>query len=198
MTALSELSIPERHRTVTADFTGLVDRVADWDAPAPVADWDAREVVRHLVEWLPGMLAGGSPVRLEVAASVDDDPVASWRQLSEQVQSLLDDPATSGLTYRSQMFDDMSVPAVIDQFWTPDVYMHSWDLARASGQQIDLDPQFATGLRTGMEQMGPALRESGQFGEQQPIPDDADEIDRLIAFIGRNPRWTPAGADSAE
>lgn len=191
MTTLSDLSIPDRHRAVASDFTTLVERVTDWDVPAPVEGWDAREIVRHLVEWLPGMLAGGSPVRLEDAPGVDDDPVVAWRHLSDQVQELLDDPETVGITYSSQMFDDMAVPAVIDQFWTPDVFMHSWDLARATGQSVDLDPRFAAGLHHGLAQMGPALRDSGQFGEQQPVPAGADEIDQLIAFIGRDPRWVP-------
>ena len=33
------------HRRVAADFTKVVDGVTDWDAPAPVEGWAARDVV---------------------------------------------------------------------------------------------------------------------------------------------------------
>ncbi|MDQ6849979.1 MAG: maleylpyruvate isomerase N-terminal domain-containing protein, partial [Actinomycetota bacterium] len=39
-----------RHRAVTAGFTARVRGASDWDAPAPVAGWRARDVVGHLVE----------------------------------------------------------------------------------------------------------------------------------------------------
>ena len=35
------------------------------------------------------------------------------------------------------------------------------------------------------------IQGSGQFGEQQPVPDDATTQERFFAFIGRDPRWTP-------
>lgn len=192
MTVLNDLSVADRYRAVAADFTRLLAGVADWEAPTPVQEWDVREIVRHLVDWLPGLLAAGSPIQLAAVPGVDDDPVAAWRQLDEQVQVVLDDPGTAGTSYRSQMFGEMTVATLIDQFWTPDVFMHSWDLARATGQQANLEPRYAAGLHRGMARMGPALRESGQFGEQQPVPDDADEVDELVAFIGRDPRWRPS------
>ena len=49
----------EFHRWVAAGFTARVEGTVDWDAPAPVQGWTARDVVGHLVEWFPGFLAGG-------------------------------------------------------------------------------------------------------------------------------------------
>ena len=46
-------------------------------------------------------------------------------------------------------------------------------------------------LLAGMSSMEEVIRESGQFGEQQPLPPGSTDQERLIAFIGRNPRWTP-------
>ena len=48
----------EHHRRVAARFTDVVTGVTDWDAPAPVDGWVARDVVRHLVTWLPGQMIG--------------------------------------------------------------------------------------------------------------------------------------------
>ena len=45
------------HRAVAGPFTQLVRGAADWEAPAPVEGWAARDVVRHLAEWFPEMQA---------------------------------------------------------------------------------------------------------------------------------------------
>ena len=47
-----------------AAFTDRVRGTRDWDAPAPVAGWTARDVVGHLTEWLPAFLAGGAGIEL--------------------------------------------------------------------------------------------------------------------------------------
>ena len=36
------------------------------------------------------------------------------------------------------------------------------------------------------------LRDSGQYGPAVPVPDDAPDADRLLGFIGRDPRGAPA------
>ena len=51
------MSAAEHHRTVAAAFTERVHGTRDWDVPAPVEGWTARDVVEHLVRWLPGLLA---------------------------------------------------------------------------------------------------------------------------------------------
>ena len=63
----------QRHREIGRVFTDKVNGTRSWDVPAPVPDWTARDIVRHLVEWLPPFLAGGSSVRLPTVPSVDDD-----------------------------------------------------------------------------------------------------------------------------
>lgn len=190
-TPLFELSIPERYRAIAATFTDRVRGTTDWDAPTPVEEWQARDIVGHLIGWLPGMIGGGSSVTFEPVPSVQDDPVAAWTAFDAQVQALLDDPATNELIYSSQGIGTKPVPEVIDQYFASDVHFHTWDLSRASGQPDGLDPEFIAGAYAGMQQMGEMIRASGQFGEQQPVPEDATVQEQFIAFIGRHPRWTP-------
>ena len=64
--------------------------------------------------------------------------------------------------------------------------MHTWDLARATGQDERLDPEFCATLLAGMEPMDEILRQSGQYGPRVPVPDDADVQTRMLAFIGRD------------
>jgi uncharacterized protein (TIGR03086 family) len=190
--ALSDLSPAERHRHIAATFTERVRAAKHWDAPSPVADWKARDVVRHLVEWLPSFLAAGAAVELPSGPSVDDDPVAAWQAHCDGVQALLDDPATPQRMLVNRHIGEVPLHQAIDQFYTSDVFMHTWDLARATGQDDRLDIEFCAMLLAGMEPMDDMLRASGQYGPRVPTPDDADAQTRLMAFIGRDPFWTPA------
>ncbi|GAA0448682.1 hypothetical protein Aca07nite_79740 [Actinoplanes capillaceus] len=184
---LAELSPAERHREIAAGFTARVTGAQAWDAPAPVAGWTARDVVRHLVEWLPGFLASGSEVTLPPVPSVDADPVAAWQAHHTAVQAVLDDPKTADRTLTNPHLGELPLDQAIDRFYTTDVFMHTWDLARATGQDESLDPVYAALLLSGMEPIDEMLRASGQYGPKVPVPADADPVTRLIGFIGRNP-----------
>jgi uncharacterized protein (TIGR03086 family) len=173
-------------REVAAAFTQRVRGVPPerWEDPAPCEGWVARDVVRHLVEWVTGFLEHGAGVRLDPVPSVDDDPVAAWEAFTGQVQGLLDDPATSTVTYSGPP-GELPLDAAIDQFVTNDVFLHTWDLARATGQDERLDPGRCAEMLAGMEPWDEALRTSGHYGPRQPVADDADAQTQLLAFIGR-------------
>jgi uncharacterized protein (TIGR03086 family) len=179
----------KNHAETAAGFTARVEGATAkaWDAQSPVKAWKARDVVRHLVTWLPGFLEGGSDVRLEAAPSVDDDPVAAWLTHVERVQQLLDDPATDDKVYSSQFMGDMPLAQAIDQFYTVDVFMHTWDLARATGQDEKLDEERCKAIYEGMQPVEELMRSSGQFGARVDVPDTASYQDKLLGFIGRQP-----------
>ncbi|MFW6775505.1 TIGR03086 family metal-binding protein [Nocardioides sp. CPCC 205120] len=178
------------HAAAVANLSTIVDGVTDWDAPTPVAEWRARDVVGHLVEWLPGFL-GGSGVELPGGPGAATDPVAAWRHHSVAVQDLLDDPASDALVLANPHVGELPVPVAIDRFYTTDVFLHAWDLARSSGQPHGLDPQWCAAVLAGMEPAEAMLRASGQFGERVAVPDDAPAPERLMAFLGRDPAWRP-------
>jgi uncharacterized protein (TIGR03086 family) len=183
----------ERHRRFAGAFTDRVVGTRDWDAPAPVPGWTARDVVDHLVTWLPGLLGAGG-VTLPAGPAVAEDPVGAWQRHAEAVQELLDDPGTAQRDFSHPMLGDRKLAETIDSFYTADVFMHTWDLARATGQDETLDPAFCATLLAGMEQMEEIIRSSGQYGPRVPVPDDADIQTRLLGFIGRDPAWSPTPA----
>jgi uncharacterized protein (TIGR03086 family) len=144
-------------------------------------------VVRHLVEWLPAFLAAGAGIQLPAGPSVDDDPVAAWHEHCAAVQALLDDPETAQRLLVDRHVGEVPVDQAIDRFYTTDVFMHTWDLARATGQDERLDPDECAVLLAGMEPFEDMIRASGQYGPRVPTPDDADAQTRLLGFIGRDP-----------
>jgi len=144
-------------------------------------------VVRHLVEWFPGFLKAGAGVNLPKGPSVDDDPVAAWTVHSDGVQALLDDPATSARVLADPHVGELPLDRAVDQFYTADVFLHTWDLARATGQDEHLDPDRCAVMLEGMLPFDDALRASGHYGPRVEVADDADAQTRLLAFIGRTP-----------
>ena len=160
----------------------------DWSRAAPVAGWTARDVVAHLVDWLPGFVSHAGVTLTPVA--VADDPAAAWRQRAEEVQRVIEQQGDA--VYASPMLGEMPLASAIGQFYTNDVWMHSWDLARALGVEIDLGEERCAATLAGMAPMDDLLRSSGQFGPQVPVAADASPQDRLIGFIGRDPSWRPA------
>ncbi|MEK4241892.1 TIGR03086 family metal-binding protein [Janibacter sp. FSL W8-0316] len=191
MTSLSSLSVADRYRSAADAFARRVAGTTDWDAPTPVAQWRARDVVGHLTTWLPALLASGCEVRLSPVPSADVDPVGAWAGLDAQLRSLLDDPATEQVVFEHEHIGRMQLPQMLDQFFTSDVVFHTWDLARATGQDDRLDQDYLAEALAGMQAQAEMIRASGQFGEQQTEPDDASVQERFFAFIGRDPRWSP-------
>lgn len=191
--AISELPA-ERHRQIAGLFTDRVRGTRSWDVPSPVAEWTARDVVRHLTEWFPSFLAAGAGVELPAGPSVDKDPVAAWQVHCDGVQALLDDPETAHRELTNPHIGTLPLDTAVDQFYTADVFMHTWDLARATGQDDRLDTGFCARLLGGMEPIQETLASSGQFGARVKVPDDADTQTKLIGLIGRDPFWQRADA----
>ena len=178
-----------RHRLIADDFADRVHGTGDWSAAAPVPGWAARDVVVHLVEWLPGFVASGSDIRLPDVPPPAEQPGPAWDAHQRAVQDLLDDPTTAGVEFANPHIGSMPLAQAIDRFYTSDVFMHTWDLARATSQDDRLDPELCAVLLSGMEPTEELMRSSGQFGARVPVADDADPQTRLIGFIGRDPAW---------
>jgi uncharacterized protein (TIGR03086 family) len=182
-------SLSARFADVSSAFTDRVAGVPEgaWEDEAPCEGWVARDVVRHLVEWVPGFLASGTDLTLAPGPSVDDDPLAAWTNLRSQLQALLDDPSQAASTFSHPRAGTHRLDEAIGMFVLGDVLVHTWDLARATGQDEALDPEEVRGMLAGVEAMGDALAESGQYGRPVPVPEGADAQTRLIAFTGRTP-----------
>jgi uncharacterized protein (TIGR03086 family) len=178
----------DRYRKVAAAFTERVRAVPPerWDDPAPCEGGVARDVVRHLVEWVPAFFFGTWDLEPLSAPPVDDDPAAAWLALDRAVQTALDDPEVAG-SERDTRMGRATFAATLDTICTSDVLIHTWDLARATGLDERLDEDEVHRMLDGIEPMDEALRSSGHYGPRVEVPGDADEQTRLLAFLGRRP-----------
>ena len=180
--------IGERYRKVAGHFTQRVRSVPDtaWDKPAPCDGWVARDVVRHLVEWVPSFFKGTLDLEFPDAPSIDDDPAGAWLALSDALQAALDDPDVASREFEMRM-GRYRIDDAIGMFCIGDILVHTWDLARATGLDEALDADEVHRLFEGMEPIDELLRQSGHYGPRVEVPADAAEQTKLIAFTGRRP-----------
>lgn len=181
--------IADRYRNVAGRFTRVAIAVPDeaWENHAPCEGWVARDVVQHLIDWIPPFLKSGAAIELAEGPSVDDDPVAAWVALSDSIQALLDDPKIATGEFSHERAGRHTIEDAVEMFFMNDVLIHTWDLARATAGDESLDADEVHRMLSGVEPYDEMLRSSGQYGPRVAVPDDADEQTRLIAFMGREP-----------
>jgi len=180
--------IADRYRRVATEFTARVRAVPDgaWENPAPCEGWVARDVIRHLVEWMPGLYFESAGLSAPDIPPPDDDPVAAWLALDRALQAALEDPDVATRGFDSPM-GPTTVEQIIDMTGTPDVLVHTWDLARATGQDEQLLADEVHRVYESSLPYDQALRDSGHYGPKVVVPEEADEQTKLIAFTGRQP-----------
>jgi uncharacterized protein (TIGR03086 family) len=185
----------DRFRRLAAGFTNVVAAVPEsaWTNPSPCQGWAARDVVRHLVEWIPGpgFLLGTYGIEIDDLPSVDTDPLGAWVAVRDAVQAGLDDPATAQRVEDCGPLGRLTFEAAVDITCATDVFVHTWDLAQAAGIDAALDDDE---LRRQLDtiasippQVDDAMRSSGHYGPRLDTADDADPITVVMAFYGRRP-----------
>jgi uncharacterized protein (TIGR03086 family) len=178
--------ITERYERVTGRFTDVVRAVpaGAWDNPSPCAGWTARDVVGHLTQWVPGFF-GTQGVDFPPVPSVADDPVGAWETVQATIGMALADPAMAAKPVETP-FSTQTLAETVDMIVTGDVFTHTWDLARATGQDDTLDPEQLQRMIAGMGSIPEEVfRADGMFGPAIDVPSDADEQTRFLAYVGR-------------
>lgn len=178
-------------------FSDLADRFGSvldgasrrWEAPTPCPGWTVRDVVAHVVGAERGFLDGQG---IDVGPPPDlADPVAGWReQAAAVVAALTDDVAQRPY---DGFFGPTTVGATVVDFYAWDLAVHAWDVAVATGQGWDVDDEEAADLDRAAQAWGGALHAEGICAPARPVADDAPARERLLARLGRDPRWTPPG-----
>jgi uncharacterized protein (TIGR03086 family) len=160
-----------------------------WSNQSPCTEWKARDVANHMIggaKMLTGAVKGAG---MDPAALAGDlagsDPAASYKAATDEAMTALrGDPGFVGRTVKLP-FGEMP-GAVVAGLFTTDHFTHAWDVAKATGQNTDLDPQMAQALLGVAKQtIGPDLRHPGVFGPEQPARADSPNADQLAAYLGR-------------
>jgi uncharacterized protein (TIGR03086 family) len=162
----------------------------DFELPTPCPDWNVRQLINHMVGALVMFrdvaVNGEADPSLFERDLIGDNPADSFENASREaiaawrVEGRLDGAA-------KLPFGEFPAPFAL-QLPAMDMVVHGWDLARATGQDVAWDAALVADTLTFSEATftAPEFRGS-DFGSPVPVPDDADGITRLVAFLGRNP-----------
>lgn len=177
--------ISARYARLSDDFAATVAAVpADrWSSPSPCETWDARDVVRHVVD-TQKMFLGLVGRELGAVPSVDESPAAAWDAARAVVQADLDDPERADTEFDGY-FGRTSFARAVDRFVNFDLVVHRWDLARAAGLDERLDPEDVRWAHDNAAAFGDAMRRGNVCGPEVTPPEGADAQTRLLAFLGR-------------
>lgn len=162
--------------------------------PTPCAFWTVRQVANHIVEganWFALCVNAGEAPDPDPTHGVDyaaGDLVGSY---DEGVAASLAAFAAPGAQERTIKLPFGELPgAMFMGIATNDIVTHGWDLAKATGQTIDVDPTLAAQLLDQMRSFADGIRGPegvGAFGSEVAVPEAAPPIDRLVAYLGRQP-----------
>ena len=184
--------LPRVHRFALAETEQIVARVvpAQWRDPTPCSEWDVRALLEHIVRenlWAVALMAGrtiqevGDRLEGDVLGA---DPLRAYQVSARAAAELFEEP---GALERPVAVSYGPVPGRVylgHRFL--DALVHGWDLARATGQRVQLDPGLVEALwQLVVEPEGTAGQPSDWFGPEVPVADEADLQTRLLARLGR-------------
>ena len=180
---MSEMT--DRWQMVAAGFGDRVRSVpADqWSAATPCVDWTARDIVGHVVGYYRS-LAGEVTAEGPGPMGNDEEPAAAWNQAYQRLQSLAQDPAALA-TEVSSPTGPSPLEQVLGTIVSMDTHVHTWDLGRAMGQDVQLDPGVVALIRQMLEPIDDLIRQPGIYGPKIEPPAGADEQTQLLCFLGR-------------
>ena len=155
-----------------------------WTSPSPCVEWNASEVVAHVVDFSAQVLLERAGIDDAPRFSAFAEPLDAFLATRAVVEGVLDDPATE--------------PAVISYLqWSIsfDLPQHGWDLAMATGQDPTIAPEelellWGSGDPDAFERAFGWQRENGWYGPPVEVPEDAPLQDRVLGVLGRDPNWS--------
>ncbi|MVA76700.1 TIGR03086 family protein [Auraticoccus sp. F435] len=171
-----------------ARFTAVLQGAAGrWDAVTPCDGWTVRDVVDHVVETQRDFLTRHDlPLP---ARTPDQDPAATWQTHRAAVEALLAGEGVAARRYDG-WFGPTTIGDTMVDFYGWDLLVHGWDVARATGQELVWPDELVADLEATADGWGDSLYGEGICRPPVELTGDATPQDRLLARLGRDPRWT--------
>lgn len=178
---LDELSAAEASLALCQSVLRGIDD-AHGSASTPCAKFSVDEVIEHLVGSVTNLgTAAGAP-----AGATADATASREQRVAGAAQVTLEAWRRRGID-GSVSIGPRELPAAFAAaILSLEFLVHAWDLARATGQRVEVDEalgEYVLGVARQMIQ--PAARDGDWFAAEVEVGPDADVLDRLAAFTGR-------------
>jgi uncharacterized protein (TIGR03086 family) len=185
----------EIHQRAVAQTESIVAAVvpAQFGRPTPCAEYDVHALLSHTVGGLNRIaIVGEGGDALAIPARADGVPDDGW----------LDAYQAAAARARAAWADDARLDALVEVPWgkvpgriavsgyVQEITVHGWDLAKATGQPAELDPEIASWVLAVAQRILPPEPRGGAeipFGPVVDVPADAGVYAQLAAWLGRQP-----------
>jgi uncharacterized protein (TIGR03086 family) len=151
----------------------------------PCAEWDVRSLINHVIGQLgslEGKVRGTKPVHAAAPGALPEGD-----QVGERPLAAFTDAASGALdSFDSEDALKRAGPTLTAI--AADVFVHGWDLARATGRRVEFDDELAEHFLAFVHRGITDENRSPFFGDATDAPEAAPATVRLIAFLGRDPR----------
>lgn len=160
------------------------------DNDTPCQSWKVRDVVNHVVG---NSLWAAEAVDTGEAGSPPEDNFADGDFLAEYdkgIKAAVDAFGAPGAQEKTIKLPFGPFPGIgFMGLVTTDAFTHGWDIAKATGQDTDLEPELAARLleasRANIQDAFRGPDGKAPFGSAQEVPDAAPAADQLAGFLGR-------------
>ncbi|MBV1892682.1 MAG: TIGR03086 family protein [Ilumatobacteraceae bacterium] len=164
--------------------------VEDLDRDTPCGGWDLRALLNHTysifaLSTRAARLEPTEDFAVVEGDHVGNDPAGAYSRLTSEMLAAWD------------ACEDLDTPRVTPMGSLPpgdillagaqDVFIHAWDVAKTIGTEPELSPNMiAVFTETHQQSIDEAAR-AMFFDQPITVPDDASPLDKLVAFLGREP-----------
>jgi uncharacterized protein (TIGR03086 family) len=157
--------------------------------PTPCASWTVSDLINHIVggQFFFASIASGEKPSRDRPDFSGGDFVDDFERGSTAALAAF---SAAGAMERTMHLPFGDLPgAAFMRIAATDTFVHGWDLAKATAQPADLDPDLAMELLASARSVfsdslrGPEGEAS--FGPEQPAPPDCTQSEQLAAFLGR-------------
>lgn len=166
-------------------------------AQTPCTEYDVRKLVNHLLVWGPSLEGAGRKESVPPSADSESAVDLTTGDWAAALEAGIDRTATTwsepgaweGVTH---MGGPTELPAsMVGAMIAGEWVLHSWDLAQATGQHVQVDEDLLEYLLEEFAKTAELGREMGIFAPEVAVPPSSSTLDRLLGLTGRDPAWTP-------
>lgn len=168
------------------------------DVATPCGEWTLRRLLEHMVGQNHGFAAAARGETKDRSVfddrPVGDDPAGVFAASAADVAAAFSESgALDRRWWLPEIREERAFHATVAiGFHFVDTVVHGWDVARAVGVDAKFDPEVlaaalvvAAAVPTGESR----LAEGAAFGPEVADGGTGDPLDRIVAILGRSPRW---------
>ena len=188
------LSLLNSYENAAAIVSGISE--GQLKLPTPCPRYGVADLIDHTIEAAFRAAAlgrGQTPPAGDVSPHVElAEAPRQLRRAAVEAREAWGDETRLSMSLTMPWGDEYSGTMLVNMYLA-ELATHSWDLAWATGQLATLDSSLAVPALEGARSIvKPEYRDmmakGAPFGVEVPAPTGADDWERLVAFMGREPR----------